>query len=244
MDGPKKKSVQSQEELDISMRILMQNRSHLPINLQISNPDMKKKIEKDLNKEASITLFKQFEHGYQSLIEEITKNAVNGVYSRDTHIEPIPVEDFQIPSDTLQAIKKVITDKTNSEHTIDDLCHFDSDVQLLFYDIGVHFYEKALYEKSIDAFVFLTTIYPNVQPFWAGLALAHEKNLNLNKAIESFEAAIKSNPSEFSPFYGLLRCCEVVKDYSKVEELLEVVKDEEATKEEAAEVSRYIKSKK
>ena len=130
-----------------------------------------------------------------------------------------------------------------SEDAIGDICGFSTDVQLLFYEKGISFYEQALYEKSIDIFVFLTLVNPHVQSFWIGLALSYEKNLNFNQAIECLEAAIECEPNDFNPYYGLLRCSEAIKDFSKLEELLDAAKDNEAIKGEAADLLEYLKDK-
>lgn len=129
--------------------------------------------------------------------------------------------------------------------SIHDLCNFSTDVQLLFYEIALSFYEQAYYKKSIDAFIFLTIVNPDVQAFWVGLALGYEKNIEYYKAIESFKRAIKvSDPNDFSPYYGFIRCSEALQDFREIEDLLEAAKENEAIKEKIQEALEYLKIKK
>jgi tetratricopeptide (TPR) repeat protein len=143
----------------------------------------------------------------------------------------------------MDQIKQIINEE-NTAQTIKNICSFSKDTQLLFYEIAVYFHEQAFYEKAINAFTFLTMMNPRVQSFWIGLALAYEKNLNFDKAIQSFESAIKSDPSDFTPYYGLIRCYEQSKDYKKIDELLEGAKNNDAIKDQVAEVIEYLKAKK
>lgn len=235
MDDPKQHS--KQEDLDIVKNAILQSRSR-PLDQQIVNAEVKRKVEKDHNNEVRETFAKQFERGYQTLIEEIKANAVDGFYSMDDENKPIPVNAFEINTDKMKAIKKTIVE--GSGISIDDICGFSPDVQLLFYDRGIYFYDQALYDKSIDIFAFLTVLNPSVQSFWIGLALNYEKSLNYNQAIQCLEAAIKCEPGDFNPYYGLLRCSEAIKDYSKLEELLESAKDNEAIKDEVADIFAYL----
>lgn len=233
----------AQEDLDLVRKAIVRSRSDA-IEFQVTNAEVKKTVEKNLGKEVNDIQFKQVESGYQALIEEITKNTIDECYSRNADIKPIPITHFQISPDKIQALKKIVSDEIISTDAIDDIVDFSTEVQLLFYEIGIYFYEQANYEKSINAFIFLITINPNVQSFWIGLALGYEKNLNFNKAIESLEAAIKCEPTDFTPYYGLIRCCEAIKDFRKIKEMLEAAKDNEAIKNQAAEVLEYLKIKK
>ena len=238
MDDPNQKR-SKKEDLDLVKMTILQSRSR-PMDLQMTNPEVRKKIEKDQGGEAGEKLAKQFERGYLALMEEIKKNAVDGFYSREDGIKPISIEDFELPSHNMNAIKTIINEGDIRDSAIDSLSNFSPDVQLLFYERGLYFYDQALYEKSIDIFVFLTMINPSVQSFWIGLALSYEKNLNYNQAIECLEGAIHCDPNDFNPFYGLIRCSEAIKDYSKLEELLSSAKDNEAVKEQVADVLEYL----
>lgn len=236
-DSNQKRS--KKEDLDLVKMAILQSRSR-PIDLQMTNPEARKRVEKDHDKEEGENLAKQFERGYQALIQEIKKSAVDGLYSREDTVKPLPIEDFQISQDKMKEVKKIVSEENNSDGAIDRILDFSPDIQLLFYERGIYFYDQALYDKSIDVFVFLTMINPKVQSFWIGLALSYEKNLNYNQAIECLEGAIRCDSSDFTPFYGLLRCSEAIKDYSKLEELLEASKDNEAIKEEVADVLEYL----
>lgn len=228
----------SKEDLEIVRRAILLSQSR-PLDQQIVNAVEKSKGETDPAQEIGKKFAKQFENGYRLLIEEIKKNAVEGLYSgNDTTIKPIPVADFEISRVNLKALSKTIAEGKIPDSAID----ISADVQFLFYEIGIHFYDQALYEQSIDIFIFLTTINPSVQSFWISLALSYEKNLNFQEAIECLEVAIHCEPADFNPYYGLLRCSEAIKDYSKLEELLEEAKGNEAVKEQAEDLIEHLKS--
>ncbi len=186
---------------------------------------------------------KSFEQGYLLLAEEILKNSKVGYYSSDPNIKPIPIEDFQF-SEELEIIKDEIESeffsKTDSIHG-----NFSSDVQFLFYEIATSFYHNCYLDKAITTFLFLTTINPYVPAFWIGLGLAYEKNLDQYKAINCFKTAIKvSDPDDFTPYIGLIRCYENIQDFVELEEFLEAAKENEAIKEQAIAALDYLKTKK
>lgn len=233
----------SKEDIELIRNRFLAN--SYPINMSMSNEETKKKTEEGLALKIINEQIKSFEKGYQFLVEEIMKKAVDGLYSNDPTIKPIAVESFQLTPDMISEIKKIMKTEPISSTVIHDYCDFSTDVQLLFYEIANEFYDQALYEKSIDAFCFLTTINPDVQAFWIGLALGYEKNLALDKAVEKFKIAIAhSDPADFSPYYGLIRCCESLQDYKEIEELLEAAKDNKAIKEEVEVALEYLKTKK
>ena len=239
-DQPKSKNT---EKEDLELIIRSSQRQLRPLNTLAINPDIKKNIEKEQKNAAIDAQIKLFVQGYQALITEVMNAQVEGSYSRDPDIEPISIENFLITADKMDKIKQIITEE-NTTKTIKEICGFSKNVQLLFYEIAVYFHEQAHYEKAINAFTFLTMLNPKVQSFWIGLALAYEKNHNIDKAIQSFESAIKSDSSDFTPYYGLIRCYERDKDYKKIDDLLEAAKDNDAIKEQMAEVLEYLKSKK
>ncbi|MBA3238457.1 MAG: hypothetical protein H0T62_08960 [Parachlamydiaceae bacterium] len=191
-----------------------------------------------------INRIKSFEHGYQVLTEEITRTSVEGFYSNDPEIQPIPIEKFKIALNKMETIKNILSSKPIFNRSIHALCNFSTEVQLLFYEIALSFYEQANYEKSIDAFIFLTTINPEVQAFWIGLALGYEKKHDYYNAIDSFKAAIKVEPNDFGPYYGFIRCSEAIHDYRGIEDFLENAKKNELFKEKIQEALEYLKIKK
>jgi tetratricopeptide (TPR) repeat protein len=227
-----------QDDLELVRQSLLRSKFQTSDALQINSLERHKKEEETHKKEIAQSQVKLFENGYQALLEEITTHSTEGYYAKNPEIKPLPVNDFQVASEIMEESKSKIN--SGKDVSID----FPIDVQMVFYEISMNFYDESLYEKAISAFTFLTIINPDIQAFWVGLALSYERNLNISKAIESFETAIKSEPEDFSTFYGLLRCCEAAKDFSKIESLLEAAKANEATKEQAIEVLEYLKSKK
>lgn len=115
---------------------------------------------------------------------------------------------------------------------------------LAFYELGTKLFAEAKYGDATVAFIFLTTIDSKIQSFWLGFALCYERNLDFIKALEAYEHAIPLEPSSFTPFYGIIRCSESIKDLSKVEELLDKHKDNAEIEDQIAEALLYIKSKK
>ena len=185
---------------------------------------------------------KSFDQGYYLLTEEVIKNAKVGFYSSDPEIKPIPVENFQLSDEEMEFIKETIAEETSLK-TKSLLGNFSSDIQFLFYEIATSFYYNADLEKSINCFIFLTTINPYVPAFWIGLGLAYERNLDHYKAIDAFKVAITVSPDDFTPYCGLIRCFETIKDYVAIKEILEAAKDNEAIKSQVLEAQDYLKTK-
>lgn len=145
----------------------------------------------------------RFEAGYYAIYNEIIKNSVNNFYFDEEISSRLAVEEFQVDPKMLEQRE-----------------HFSEDVMLAFYQMGVRLYQNAQYEEGINAFIFLTHLSPEIQSFWTALGLCYEKNLEFVEAINCYEKAIHTDPTDFSPFYSLIRCSMEIKDYSKAKELL------------------------
>ncbi|MBA2369559.1 MAG: hypothetical protein H0V82_11130 [Candidatus Protochlamydia sp.] len=223
------------DDLEYIKMAALKNRI-ISTELQICNRDekMKTEIEQHIKEAADHVI--HYNLGYHALIEEVEKKTIDGFYLTNIGTQ-IAIGNFHLTSDKMNDYL--------SNQSVDNLKNFSADVQLIFYQIAINFYEQALNEKSINSFRFLTHINPRVQSFWIGLALALEKNLNFIEAIECFKMAIQlSEPSDFSPYYGLIRCGEAVKEYKVIQQLLEAAINNKAIKEQALAAMQYLKTKK
>ncbi len=238
-----KDSMENRELVRRSMMIAQ----GVPMSMLIADAGLKEEkeeVEKKLVQKNIDLLVLSFEKGYKILIAEIKNKVQDDQYTVSADLEPILVEEFQIDDETMNLLKEEISEGENPPPPLFELCDFSEDILIIFYDLGVKLYEEARYADSIDAFIFLTRLYPTMQSFWTGLGLCYEKNLEFDKAIDSFEQAIKVEPSNFSPVYGLIRCCESIKDFSKLTRILEEQKENEVIKSDVEEVLAYIKDKK
>ncbi len=243
MNKSKENKRPTKEDFESIKRSILVSNS-LPMDVKLTNLDEKANFEENRRIKLINEKIKSFEEGYQFLTEDIGRTAVVGFYSNDPDIQPLPIENFQIAQNKRESINNIMSSESLSGRSIHELCNFSTDVQLLFYEIAISFYEQANYEKSIDAFIFLTIVNPDVQAFWVGLALSYEKNVNYYKAIECFKSAIKvSAPDDLSPYYGFIRCSEAINDFKEIEDLLDAI-ESEGNKEKIQEALEYIKIKK
>lgn len=239
-----KKNQNLNEDLEIIRKSILNSRSrsvHTPVANEV--PSIKAN-KKDFKAENAL-LATQFEKGYQHLIDQISAKVTDKAFKADMESTPIPIEEFMISSEKLDTMKNRVLAKTQAiiAPPLNTFCNYSADVQLALYVVAKNFLEDALYDKAIAAFTFLMLINPHVQAFWVDLGVAHERNLNIPQAIENLQMALKVSPSDFSPYYGLIRCYETIKDLNTIKALLENQKNNAALKEEVEEALAYLNSK-
>lgn len=214
-----------------------------PPEMLMESSESPENKEQELEKACTKQKIDAFEKGYQHLYEQISEKSFEGIYSKIEAVEPIPLEKFQIKPEIMDSLRKSIA-KHDSDSSLYKKCNYSNDILLVLYEFGTKFYEESLYEKSIHSFTFLTTIHPTIEAFWVSLGLSYEKNLNYPEALKAYEKAIEVDPTIFTPFFGLIRCGEELKDFSKAIEVLENHKNNESTKENVELGLAYIKDKK
>jgi tetratricopeptide (TPR) repeat protein len=219
------------------------NHALSPPGMSLENTELRKKNAEEQEKACTKREMDAFEKGYQMLYQLVSEQSLDGIYSKSEEIAPIPLEKFQIKQEILDSIKQLIAGH-KSEAGLFQKCGFSNQILLVFYEFGMRLYEEAFYEKSILALTFLTTVHPSIPSFWLSLGLSYEKNLNFTEALKAYEKAIEIDPSVFSPYFGLIRCGEEIKDFSKAIEVLESHKNIESIKENVEIGLIYIREKK
>jgi len=199
---------------------------------------------KEKAKSTAAATYISFEKGYNALWKMVEANAESGIYSKSEEIPPTKLSEFAISAEKMSELRELIYSDQTDDSPLYEECDYTVGVLLAFYELSTKLFDDARYDEATAAFIFLTTVDKNIHSFWLGLALCYEKNLDFMKALEVYELAIHLEPSNFTPFYGILRCSESIKDFSKALELLEKYKDNEEIKQEIDESLLYIKSKK
>lgn len=230
------------DDLDlIKKQMLAAHQKSLNLN-QFENPEIVSKHEKltieELNKVKS-----NFIKGYETLISEIQRRVINGYFRASDETEEVAITDCILSEDLK---KKLLSDNfkklTEVGENFIDSTGYSNQVILNFYEVAVNLYHEAEYECAESAFIFLAYLKPSVTSFWIGLGLSLEAQKEFLQAIEAFQKAFMTESSDFSPFLGIIRCSQELKDYSKVKEFLKEQKDNLEIQNDVTEALIYIDS--
>lgn len=186
---------------------------------------------------------KDFIQGYESALKLIEQEAKAGVFNTSEEAGTISVEECALPEEFRKIIEtSELWKEPYEKHELISLSGFSSKIVLNFYSVGINLFDEKKYKESLSVFTFLSILNPEISAFWVGKGLCYEGDLAYDKAIEEFAHAIEADSSEFEPFLGIMRCSQQLKDYSKLIELLNAQKENEAIKDEVAEALEYIDS--
>ncbi len=78
--------------------------------------------------------------------------------------------------------------------TFQQIVGFSDDVLADFYEVAARLLEEGRYEEAGNAFVFLTTVNPNLSELWLGLGMAHQFQKDYDNAMAAYEAAKEAEP--------------------------------------------------
>jgi hypothetical protein len=180
--------------------------------------------------------------GYMILLTEAFRRAKEGLIALHDDLEQEPIEKFIIsPSaqETLKSSEKLqnFFDKGGK---LQQLYGYSDNVMLTFYEIAKGLLIEKRGKDALHAFTFLCDLNPQICSFWIGLGLSFEAEQNWPETIEAYEMAIYTDPLNFDPYLGLLHCCQELKDYSRIKEVLPIAAEEESLKEQVQEAFAYI----
>ena len=103
-----------------------------------------------------------------------------------------PITDYLISDDKRREIQdadKMLEFLANHQ-TLQAVLGFADDMLLEMYEVAFGLFEQKRYSECIDAFVFLTTVNPNVSSFWLGLGSALQMDERLDEALAAYRIAI------------------------------------------------------
>lgn len=230
-----------EEKLDIAdigyVRKMMQTASLGPSleSAELASIRQKSKDEEKIAKEIAT-----FKNGYEILDSQIKKNANGELIISGEEGEMIPISFCLLTENE----KKDLFNRAHWEPTVDllELCGYSEKALLTLYQMAVGLHREALYQESGDAFYFLCRLAPPISSFWIGRGLALESQQNYEDALEAYEQAVQARTNDFSPFYGMMRCCKEFKDFTRVKALLNEHKENSQLKNKIIEALGYIQS--
>lgn len=177
-------------------------------------------VQKSLDLENQATIQKNsFEKSYNFCLAEIKTRALNGyVVTEGEDIPPIALKQFEIDED----IRSFLHSSEFWESYIDNpvkiqfLTDYTDDMLLSLYHLATIHFENKQYSDCIKIYTFLCLMNPDIASFWIGMALSYEANDEIAAAMEAFEKAINAEPLKFTPYIGLIRCSEKLKNFENV----------------------------
>ena len=123
-------------------------------------------------------------------------------------------EDYKIPKEAIEKLKdpEVVRRQVKEGKTFQEIIGYSSDAMEKFYTIARNLFERQEYNKSADAFVFLTTLNPYVHNYWLGLGMAEQLNGGFQGALLAYAMAILTNPENPAAHYQSASCYRALND--------------------------------
>lgn len=235
------------DDMDLILRQLEQTRTGGPqIGLQppVKSPARQKALAPELKKEKTMELDPEgieknkaaIREGYQALFEEIQKLCKESTLTLEALDEPLPLSAFTIQDEALE----LLADPSKCEDNGIALAGCTEQSLLGFYLIAKKLYDDKMLDETVNAFILLTHIAPEVSPFWLGLGLAYEAKQDWIEAGRTLQRAIEVNPTDFSPFEVLIRMAAETHDFEPVKQLLESRKETPEIKEDVEAALQYL----
>ncbi len=128
-----------------------------------------------------------------------------------------PITDYLISDDKRREIQDgdKMFEILAHQQTLQAVFGFADDVLLDMYEVAFGLFEQKRYSECIDAFIFLTTINPNVSSFWLGLGSALQMEARLDEALAAYRIAITKDPERLDSYLYAARCCVQMKEYEE-----------------------------
>ena len=188
---------------------------------------------------------KAFEVGYDFCIKEIEGRSIDGSFVSGDDIPAISVEALKINDNASKKISGMDFWESYVEHPtkIQFLMNYSNDMLLSIYELAGIFYHNKQHQEAIKIYKFLCLLNPFIPSFWIGLGLSLEDDMQLPEAIEAYETASQLAPSNFTPYLGLIRCSELLNDFTKIVEQLKKALNSADLKEDAQVALEYLSTK-
>lgn len=159
-------------------------------------------------------IMKQRQHirsGYEIIIEKFKQSNIHNV---DFFLDHYEMTEKRVKTAT-EKIKKIKERYGERELTIEeqakfptgrDIFAYDETTMHLFWEIAAQLMEEKEFEKSANAFIFLTFLDPWIKEYFLGAAIAFENLENLQNALIYYTSAFVLAPESIESYSHLCRC--------------------------------------
>lgn len=185
-----------------------------------------------------------FQSGYSLVSQWVEENLVEGMYSskEDPSLTPVKGKDFKIDLEGIRIREGFWKNYMKAPHPLQDMFRYTDDMVIHIYSIGNHYFEEKEYVKAISIFEFVCMLDTDISLFWIAKGVAYEGNNEIMEAMNIYEKCTAKFPLTFDPYIGLIRCSEKMKDFTKVKEMLQSIKENPQLKEQTEGALEYISS--
>jgi type III secretion system low calcium response chaperone LcrH/SycD len=124
------------------------------------------------------------------------------------------LDEYHIPKDALEKLKdpEVIRRQVKEGKTFQEIIGYSQEAMEKFYTSAHQLFLKEEYQKSADAFVFLTTLNPYVHNYWLGLGMSEQLNENYQGALLAYAMAILTDIENPITHYHSGNCYHALND--------------------------------
>lgn len=124
------------------------------------------------------------------------------------------MEEYRIPDEAVERLKnsEVLREHLEKGDTFQEIIGYSSEKMEDFYRIAYNLFQKQEYAKAADAFIFLTTLNPNVHNYWLGLGMSEQLLGNYQSALMSYAMGILTNIHHPLPHYHSATCYRAMRD--------------------------------
>ncbi len=154
-----------------------------------------------------------------------------------------PLTDYLISDDKRREIQDGdnMLEYLAHHQTLQAVLGFADDILLDMYEVAFGLFEQKRYSECIDAFIFLTTINPNLSSFWLGLGSALQMDQRFDEALAAYKIAITKDPERLDGYLYAARCCMQLKDYAEGQRICDVALELAKEHPENEQLAKLIK---
>lgn len=129
------------------------------------------------------------------------------------------LDKFRIPEEAIKRMQQpdFLMNAIDAGQTLQEIIGYSDETMEGFYQIANKLYAEAKHEEAKDAFLFLTTMNPNIYAFWIGLGMSFQMIEEYEEAILAYEYACKLENSLAFPWFHAANCFMLIgnKDLAK-----------------------------
>lgn len=124
------------------------------------------------------------------------------------------MDEYKIPEDALEKLRDpdILRRQMDEGKTFQEIIGYSTDTMDKFYSAAYNLFQQQEYQKAADAFVFLTTLNPNIHAYWLGLGMSEQLCGGYHGALLAYAMAILTDVENPAPHYHSASCYRILQD--------------------------------
>lgn len=134
------------------------------------------------------------------------------------------MEEYNIPEEAIEKLKdpEILRRQMEEGKTFQEIIGYTDETMEKFYKVAYHLFQQQEYQKAADAFIFLTTLNPNIHSYWLGLGMSEQLCGGYQGALLAYAMAILTDVESPTAHYHSATCYRILHDNESALQSLEM----------------------